>query len=70
MRHSPTSRGGFVLIKTPSHRQQVARRRLVIVAAVAGLALASGLIGSLTAHSDRLAPDRPYFGPSSYFPSE
>jgi hypothetical protein len=70
MRNSFASRGGFVLMKTPTHRQQVARRRLVAVAAIVGLALTSGLIGSLTARSDALDPGRPHFGPSSYFPSE
>ncbi|WP_374469194.1 hypothetical protein [Phenylobacterium sp.] len=70
MRNSFATRGGFVLTKTPSHRQQVARRRLAVIAAFAGLAIASGVIGSLTARSDRLDPGQPYFGPSSYFPSE
>ncbi len=70
MRSSFTSRHGLVLMKTPNYRQQLARRRLVTVCAVLALALASGLIGSLTtpqpeAHA-RAAPT----GPFSYFPSE
>ncbi|WP_395674093.1 hypothetical protein [Phenylobacterium sp.] len=64
------ARGGFTLMRTPSHRQQVARRRLVVVAAVFGLALASGVIGSLTARTDVTETGRAYIGPSSYFPSE
>jgi hypothetical protein len=70
MRNAFATRGGLALTKTPSHRQQVARRRLTVIATIAGLAIVSGVIGSLTAHPDRLDPDRPYFGPSSYFPSE
>lgn len=69
MRNSFATRGGFTLMKTPSHRQQVTRRRLMVVCAVLGLALASGMIGSLTARTD-LEPARAYIGPSSYFPSE
>jgi hypothetical protein len=48
MRSSFASRTGFVLMKTPNYRQQAARRRLMAVCAVLGLALASGLIGSIT----------------------
>lgn len=69
MRNSFAQRGGFMLMKTPSHRQQVARRRLAIVGGVAALALASGLIGSLTPSSDP-APGGAHTGPFSYFPSE
>ncbi|MCR5877791.1 hypothetical protein [Phenylobacterium sp. J367] len=70
MRNSFAPRGGFVLAKTPSYRQLALRRRLLVVVAVAGLALASGVIGSLTAQPERADSDRPYVGPSSYFPSE
>ncbi|HEY8615749.1 hypothetical protein [Phenylobacterium sp.] len=70
MRNSFASRGGFILTKTPSYRQQVARRRFFVAAAVMGLAMVSGVIGSLTARPQAFDPGRPYFGPSSYFPSE
>ena len=70
MRSSFASRSGFVLSKTPSYRQQAARRRLGAVGAVVGLALVSGLIGSLTSHSSGEAPRGAHTGPFSYFPSE
>jgi hypothetical protein len=70
MRNAFAARGGVTLMRTPSHRQQVARRRLVVVAAVFGLALLSGVIGSLTARTDTIEPSRAYIGPSSYFPSQ
>jgi hypothetical protein len=67
MRTSFTSRSGFVLAKSPSYRQQAARRRMMVICAVLGLALASGLIGTLTAshQGDELAHST---GPFSYFP--
>jgi hypothetical protein len=70
MRSSFASRGGFVLTKTPSHRQQVARRRLVVVGAVAAFALTSGLIGALTTRSAADHLGQPHTGPFSYFPTE
>ena len=67
MRSSFTSRTGFALMKTPNYRRQAARRRLMVIGAVLGLALVSGLIGSLTApRGDVLA--RTTTGPFSYFP--
>lgn len=67
MRTSFTSRSGFVLAKSPNYRQQAARRRLMVVCAVLGLALASGVIGTLSAphHGEELARST---GPFSYFP--
>jgi len=67
MRSSFSSRSGFVLIKSPSYRQQAARRRLALIAGVLGLALASGLLGSLTANRHELA-QAGTMGPFSYFP--
>jgi hypothetical protein len=69
MRSSFAARGGFTLMKTPNHREQVGRRRLVVVCTVLAMALASGLIGSMT-HSRGEAPARAHTGPFSYFPSE
>jgi len=70
MRSSFVSRSGFVLAKTPSYRQQAARRRLAAVGAVVGLAVASGLIGSLASRPGGDAPRGAHTGPFSYFPSE
>jgi hypothetical protein len=67
MRSSFTPRSGFALLKTPSYRQQAQRRRLMVICTVLGLALASGLIGSLTA-PHHAAPARIATGPFSYFP--
>lgn len=69
MRNSFAQRGGFMLMKTPNHRQQVARRRWAIVGGVAALAVASGLIGSMTQSHDPAA-GAAHTGPFSYFPSE
>jgi len=70
MRSSFASRVGLRLAKTPSHREQVARRRLTVIGAVLALALVSGLIGALTASGDAAVPTAPQTGPFSYFPSE
>lgn len=69
MRSGFESRSGLVLVRTPNYRQQQARRRLLIISAVLGLALASGVIGSMTgpridSHAHAAT------GPFSYFPSE
>jgi hypothetical protein len=69
MRSQFASRTGLVLIKSPSARQQSTRRRLAVVCGVLALALASGLIGSLT-HSDATQVGRTHTGPFSYFPSQ
>lgn len=64
---------GFSLMKTPSHRQQVMRRRLMIVCTVLGLALASGLIGSLSGPRSDLGDEvvaKITTGPFSYFPHQ
>jgi hypothetical protein len=63
------SRGGIGLMKTPSYRQQAARRRLMVICAVLGLALASGLIGSLTSPRGEVAATVST-GPFSYFPHQ
>jgi nitrous oxide reductase len=68
MRSSFASRGGF-LLKSPNYRQQAARRRLMVACAVLGLALASGLIGALTAPHDEVATNAAT-GPFSYFPHQ
>lgn len=60
---------GAILMKTPSHRQQATRRRLAVVCAIVGLALASGIVGS-TIHPAHRVSSQPATGPFSYFPSE
>jgi hypothetical protein len=69
MRSSFATGRGSMLLKTPSHRQQATRRRLTVLCAVLGLALASGVVGSLI-HPAHSLSSRPATGPFSYFPSE
>ncbi len=64
---------GPALARTPSYRQQVQRRRLLVVCAIAGLALASGLIGSLirpAADPAAQVASQGDRGPFSYFPAQ
>ena len=67
MRSSFTSRTGFALAKTPNYRRQAQRRRWIVVGAVLSLALASGVIGSLTTPKGEVLA-RSTTGPFSYFP--
>ncbi|THD53997.1 hypothetical protein [Phenylobacterium sp.] len=60
---------GSILMKTPNWRQQAGRRRLIVLCAVVGLAVASGLVGSLI-HPAHPLSSRTANGPFSYFPSE
>ncbi len=62
---------GSMLLKTPNHRQQAVRRRLTLVGGLLALALASGVVGSLTHPAAGLhASSGVATGPFSYFPSE
>ncbi|HEX4712279.1 hypothetical protein [Phenylobacterium sp.] len=58
-----------MLMKTPTHRQQTVRRRLAVICAMLGVALASGLIGSLI-HPASQVSSRPATGPFSYIPAQ
>ena len=58
-----------LLLKTPNARHQAARRRLAIVFALLGLALASSLLGAAI-HPRGDLSSRTATGPFSYFPSE
>jgi hypothetical protein len=58
-----------LLLKTPNLREQAGRRRAAIVCAILGLALVSGLVGSLTRPAAEMS-SRPATGPFSYFPSQ
>ena len=61
---------GPALARTPSYRQQAQRRRLLVVCAIVGLALASGLIGSLIRPAPNPAAAQVATGPFSYFPAQ
>jgi hypothetical protein len=67
MRSSFIATTGLKLSRSPSARDQAARRRLVVLAAIGGLALAGGALGLITAPS---GGGEPATGPFSYFPSE
>jgi hypothetical protein len=67
MRSSYATVRGAALLKTPNARHQAGRRRVAVVGAILGLALASGLLGA-TIHPD--SSSRPATSPFSYFPSE
>ena len=69
MRSSFAATTGLKLVRTPSVRQQTARRRLAVAGAVAAFAALSGAIGFLTAPHGSTEPG-PRTGPFSYFPSE
>jgi len=69
MRSSFVSRGGFALLKTPNYRHQAARRRMMAICAVLGLAIASGLFGALTAPKGKMEIAAST-GPFSYFPHQ
>ena len=69
VRRSFASRGGLSLMKTPNQRQQAGRRRMMVVATVLAMAVASGVIGSMT-HTRSEVSGKAHTGPFSYFPSE
>jgi hypothetical protein len=58
-----------LLLKSPNLREQAGRRWLAVVCAILGLALVSGLVGTLTRPASDLS-NRPATGPFSYFPSQ
>jgi hypothetical protein len=62
-------RRGPILTKTPTHREQAVRRRLVVICGILALALASGLIGSLMHPAHVVSHGPPQGGPFTYFPS-
>jgi hypothetical protein len=68
MRSSFAARGGH-LLKSPNYRHQAARRRLMVACAVLALALAAGVIGTLSAHREGAATNAAT-GPFSYFPHQ
>jgi hypothetical protein len=70
MPSSFTAKTGLSLSRTPSHRQQASHRRLGLLCAVAALAIASGVIGSLTQPHSKPVPVAEASGPFSYFPAQ
>jgi hypothetical protein len=68
VRSGHATRGGSTLIKTLNSRQQATRKWVVVLCFVLGLALVSGLIGSLT-HQTKASgtADSTAF---SYFPAD
>ena len=58
------------LSRTPSHRQQVGRRRLAVLCAIVGLAIASGVVGTLARPHPKPIPVAAVTGPFSYFPAQ
>jgi hypothetical protein len=69
MRSSFTVTTGLKLARSPSARDQAARRRLVGLAALAALVLAGAALGLITAPGHAGDPAGAT-GPFSYFPSE
>jgi len=59
-----------VLTRTPSYRQQAGRRRLAVLCAIMGLAIASGVIGSLAHPQPKPTAVAEANGPFSYFPAQ
>ena len=68
MRSSFAADRGVQLTKTPSHRQQVARRRWVVAGGMLALAVISGAIGALTTRQADSKVAAVETGPFSYFP--
>ncbi|WP_068877832.1 MULTISPECIES: YtxH domain-containing protein [unclassified Phenylobacterium] len=67
MRSSFIATTGLKLARSPSLREQVGRRRAVVLGALLGLAATGAAFGLLTApQSDRASSTSPF----SYFPSE
>ncbi len=70
MSSSFVERTGLSLTRTPSHRQQVGRRRLALACALVALAIASGVVGSLVRPAHKPLPQYAATGPFSYFPTQ
>jgi hypothetical protein len=69
MRSSFVATTGLKLIRSPNVRQQAARRRLAVLAAILAFAALSGAVGFMTAPRGSTEPG-PRTGPFSYFPSQ
>lgn len=60
------SHGGIVLFQTPSRRQRLARRRWTALGAVAAMAAAGWLLGTLTSEQSEAGANGS--GAYSYYP--
>lgn len=60
-----TPQAGLVMFQALPRRQRMARRRSAVIAAMAALALAAGVIGAVAHHADLEQASTPL----SYFPS-
>ena len=69
MRSSFATHRGLTLMKTPSVREQAGRRRLTVLCAMLGLALAAGVLGTLT-HAPDDSSLKGVASPLSYFPTQ
>jgi hypothetical protein len=68
MRSSFATGAGIPLERTPSIRQQAARRRWAVAAAIVGLAGLAAVFGAVTTPRTAVEPEGA--GAFSYFPSE
>jgi hypothetical protein len=69
MRSNFASHRGLTLLKSPNAREVASRRRLAVACAMVGLALVSGVIGTLT-HAPRDTFAKASTGPFSYIPTD
>lgn len=69
MRSTFASHRGLTLMKSPNSRHEATRRRLAVACAMVGLALISGIIGTLT-HGPSDVSAKASTGPFSYFPTD
>ena len=69
MRSNFASHRGLTLMKSPNARHEASRRRWAVACAMVGLALVSGVIGTLT-HAPSDASAKASTGPFSYFPTD
>ena len=70
MSSSLADRASPALSRTPNARHQALRRRLGVACAIAALALASGVLGSLVGPTPQPLPAHADTGPFSYFPRQ
>lgn len=63
------ARSGPPLVRTPSHRQRIARGRWTVLGGMLGLALAGAVVGALAERrTPPVSESGPETGPFSYFP--
>ena len=65
-RSSFAVRTGLRLARTPNHREQIARRRIIAIVAMLALAATSATIGALNASNTDEVRNTAQVGPFSY----